>query len=73
MACGALRACLFSANFATDATERLATLLFILGRTLDDYQPHTGGTFWGPTPMTTGHLIKTNSLMLKRLTACANY
>ncbi|GFH10774.1 hypothetical protein HaLaN_06150 [Haematococcus lacustris] len=31
MACGALRACLFSANFAMDATERLATLLFCLG------------------------------------------
>ncbi|GFH25856.1 hypothetical protein HaLaN_23894 [Haematococcus lacustris] len=28
MACGALRACIFSANFATDATERLTTLLF---------------------------------------------
>ncbi|GFH06708.1 hypothetical protein HaLaN_01380 [Haematococcus lacustris] len=33
MACGALRACLFSANFATDATERLATLLLLQSKT----------------------------------------
>ncbi|GFH29157.1 hypothetical protein HaLaN_27772 [Haematococcus lacustris] len=34
----------------------------ILGRTLDDYQPHVDGTFPGQT---TGLLIKTNSLDLQ--------